>query len=318
MAALQQTDFQFNCDFHKRRGKVRDIYTIEEFYMAFVATDRVSAFDAVMPQPIPYKGQVLNQLAQFFLNKSRDICKNHLLSVPHPNVSLGLKCEPFPVELIVRGYLCGHAWREYQAGNRTICGVELPEGLHENDPLPEPIITPSTKSLVGPDIDITEDEIMRSGLVPGDEYMQIKAMALELFKQGQAWADQCGLILADTKYEFGNKDFSIYLIDEIHTPDSSRYFIKEGFEERQRRGEPQEQFSKEYLRQWLIEQGFMGKDGQTPPDLPQEVIDEISKRYIQVYETMTGQPFEPMDSETPQEDIYEAIREELERLDIPA
>jgi len=285
----------FNLPYHTRlyRGKVRDVYTVEEHFMVFVASDRISAFDVILPQLIPHKGQVLNQTAAHFLQATRDIVRNHLVAVPDPNVSIGVRCDAYPVEVIVRGHLCGSAWRAYKAGARELCGAPLPNGLNENDALPEPILTPTTKSTVGHDIEITENEIIKSGLVPPDEWAIIRQTALRLFERGQAMAAERGLILADTKYEFGYKDFDILLIDEIHTPDSSRYFYADGFAERQARGERQKQLSKEFVREWLMAQGFSGQDGQQPPVMTDDVVQEISHRYIEVYETVTGLGFQP-------------------------
>jgi len=294
-APILSTSLHFDGWFERYQGKVRDVYNIEEAFLALVATDRVSAFDVVFEAGIPYKGQVLNQLAAFFLEDAKDICPNHFITSPDPNVSLGAKCEPYPVEVIVRGHLCGHAWREYASGKREVSGVALPDGLCENDPLPEPIITPTTKSQIGHDIDITEQELTKSGLVPADEWMEMRHYALQLFARGQAHARSKGLILADTKYEFGNKELHIVLIDEIHTPDSSRYFYADGFEDRQQAGEAQPQLSKEHLRKWLLEQGFSGQAGQTPPALSAEIVQELSRRYIEVYERLTGLAFVPRD-----------------------
>ena len=292
-AALPGTQFAFPGQQSLYKGKVRDVYNIGEQVMVFVATDRISAFDVILPRPIPGKGQVLNQTAAYFLQATRDICPNHLLATPDPNVTIGLKCKAYPVEVIVRGHLSGHAWRVYREGGRTLCGVTLPEGLRENDPFPEPIITPSTKSTIGHDIDITEQEITKSGLVNPDEWGRVRFFALQLFQRGQQMARERGLVLADTKYEFGYRDEKIYLIDEIHTPDSSRYFYLEGFEERQAAGQPQKQLSKEFVREWLMSHGFQGQDGASPPAMPDEFVAEVRQRYIEVFETVTGQTFQP-------------------------
>ena len=290
--ALISTDLHFPVPFEKYKGKVRDTYKLAESVMVLVASDRISAFDVVLPKGIPYKGQVLNQTAAFFLEATRDIAPNHFLSTPDPNVTIGLACKPIPVEMVVRGYLCGHAWRTYAAGGRLLCGNVLPEGLRENDPLPEPIVTPTTKSMIGHDEDITEHEIIKSGLVEADTWAEIKYYALALFQKGQEMAREKGLILADTKYEFGYYDGDrITLIDEIHTPDSSRYMYLDGYAERQAAGEPQKQLSKEFVRKWLIEHGFQGLEGQAVPDMDDAFIQQISDRYIELYETVTGRPF---------------------------
>jgi phosphoribosylaminoimidazole-succinocarboxamide synthase len=298
LQTLGETNFQFPVPHQKLyRGKVRDVYTLDEQLMVFVASDRISAFDHILPRAIPSKGQVLNQTAAYFLNATRDICPNHLLATPDPNVTIGRKCEAYPVEVVVRGYLSGHAWRTYREGGRLLCGVTLPEGLKENDAFPEPIITPATKSTIGHDIDISEGEITRSGLVPPEEWAQIRHYALQLYVRGQKMACERGLILVDTKYEFGMKDFDIILIDEIHTPDSSRYFYLEGYEGRQKAGEPQKQLSKEFVREWLIEHGFQGLEGQLMPEMPDSFVEEVTRRYIEVYETVTGEKFVPRTSD---------------------
>ena len=295
--ALLSTDLHFPLKFEKYSGKVRDTYRIADEVMVLVASDRISAFDVVLPQGIPFKGQVLNQTAEYFLQATKDIAPNHLLAVPDPNVMIGLACDPIPIEMVVRGHLCGHAWRTYESGLRTLCGVTLPEGLRENDPFPEPIVTPTTKSKIGHDEDISEREILKSGLVDADVWAEMKYYALELFKKGQSMARERGLILADTKYEFGfHEGDRVTLIDEIHTPDSSRYFYAEGFEARQDAGEAQRQLSKEFVRKWLIENGFQGKDGQHPPHMTPAFIEEISARYIELYETVTGRKFVPADT----------------------
>lgn len=293
--AIHQPVFETNfklpgqTDFY--RGKVRDVYTINDKYLVSVASDRISAFDVVLPQPIPFKGRVLNLTAAYFLQQTEDLVPNWLMDVPHPNVSIGYKAEPFKVEMVIRGYLAGHAAREYKAGKRMLCGVPLPKGLKENDKLPEPIITPSTKASEGHDEDISHSEILHQGLLLEEEYALIENYTRRLFDIGSKMAAQRGLILVDTKYEFGKVDGRIVLIDEIHTPDSSRYFYADGYEERQRQGEPQKQLSKEFVRQWLIQNNFMGKEGQTIPPMPQEFIETVTQRYIEVYETVTGQTF---------------------------
>jgi phosphoribosylaminoimidazole-succinocarboxamide synthase len=316
MQALSATQLQFGCHYEKRQGKVRDVYVFEESVVALVATDRVSAFDVIFTEPIPYKGQVLSQLATFFLEQTRHICPNHFIASPDPNVVVGTKADVYPIEVIVRGHLCGHAWREYKAGKRVVSGVALPEGLKENDPLPQPVITPTTKSTIGHDIDITEDEIVRSGLVPADEWMMIKHYALALFEFGQAHARKCGLVLADTKYEFGNRDLSILLVDELHTPDSSRYFYADGFEDRQARGEAQEHISKEHLRKWLLGIGYQGQEDLPVPHLSPEIVTDLSQRYIGVYERMTGLEFRPRNYATAQDEMQAGIQTVLAKLGI--
>ena len=287
---IRETNFSFpnQSDFY--RGKVRDIYFFSDF-LAMVASDRISAFDVVLPKAIPYKGQVLNQIASKFLKATEDIVPNWIQATPDPNVSIGLKCETYPVEMVIRGYLAGHAWREYRLGKRKLCGIELPEGLKENDKLPHPIITPTTKAKEGHDEDISREEILKQGLVSEREYKQLEKYTQAIFKRGTELAADQGLILVDTKYEFGHKNGEIYLIDEIHTPDSSRYFYKEGYEERQRNNEKQKQLSKEFVRQWLIENGFQGKEGQQIPEMTDEVVKSISDRYIELFEKVTGDKF---------------------------
>ncbi|WP_339700688.1 phosphoribosylaminoimidazolesuccinocarboxamide synthase [uncultured Roseivirga sp.] len=287
---IRETNFSFpnQSDFY--RGKVRDIYFFSDF-IAMVASDRISAFDVVLPKAIPYKGQVLNQIASKFLKATEDIVPNWIQATPDPNVSIGLKCETYPVEMVIRGYLAGHAWREYRLGKRKLCGIELPEGLKENDKLPHPIITPTTKAKEGHDEDISREEILKQGLVSEREYKQLEKYTQAIFKRGTELAADQGLILVDTKYEFGHKNGEIYLIDEIHTPDSSRYFYKEGYEERQRNNEKQKQLSKEFVRQWLIENGFQGKEGQQIPEMTDEVVKSISDRYIELFEKVTGDKF---------------------------
>lgn len=273
------------------KGKVRDVYTIGTKHLAMVVSDRISAFDVVLPRPIPFKGQVLNQIAAINLDATKDILPNWKISSPLPNVTIGLKCETYPVEMVVRGHLTGHAWRTYKSGLRELCGVKLPEGLKENDAFDQPIITPSTKAHEGHDEDISREEIISRGLVSENEYLRIEQYALALFERGRQMANDRNLILVDTKYEFGHIGDVIYLIDEIHTPDSSRYFYKEGFEERQRKGEAQKQLSKEFVREWLMENGFQGKEGQNVPEMTDEVVKNISDRYIELFENVTGQKF---------------------------
>ena len=275
------------------KGKVRDVYSISNNYLVMFASNRISAFDVILPRPIPYKGQVLNQIAAFMLNATKDICPNWLLSVPAPHVSIGKKCEPFKIEMVVRGNLTGHAWRTYASGKRTLCGVELPEGMKENDYFPSPIITPSTKAEEGHDEDISAGEIIAKNLATEKEWNNLCDYALKLFARGKEIAAKQGLILVDTKYEFGKIDNEIILMDEIHTPDSSRYFYADGFEERQLKGERQKQLSKEFVREWLIENNFMGKEGQTVPEMSDAWVDTISKRYIELYEKIIGQKFVP-------------------------
>ena len=274
-------------------GKVRDVYYIENELLVMIASDRISAFDVILPKPIPYKGQVLNQIAAYMLEATKDICPNWLISTPAPNVAIGQKCTPFKIEMVVRGNLVGHAWRTYQAGGRTLCGVTLPEGLKENDYFPSPIITPSTKASEGHDEDISKEAIIAEGLASAEDWAILEKYALALFERGKAIAAKRGLILVDTKYEFGKIGDTIYLMDEIHTPDSSRYFYADGFEARQASQEKQKQLSKEFVREWLIENNFMGKEGQTVPAMSEEWIQTISKRYIELYEQIIGATFQP-------------------------
>ncbi|UII31719.1 phosphoribosylaminoimidazolesuccinocarboxamide synthase [Fulvivirga ulvae] len=294
MNALKETNFNFKGQTNFYRGKVRDIYYFGN-KMAMVATDRISAFDVILPRPIPFKGQVLNQIATKNLEATKNICPNWLAHTPDPNVAIGITCETFPVEMVIRGYLAGHAWREYRDGKRSVCGVRLPEGLKENDKLPEPIITPTTKAHEGHDEDISREDIITKGLVSEKEYEQLEDYTRKLFQKGSEMAKERGLILVDTKYEFGKLNDTIYLIDEIHTPDSSRYFYAEGYEERQKNGEAQKQLSKEFVRQWLISQGFQGKDGQKIPEMTDEVVNSISDRYLELFEKFTGEPFQKQD-----------------------
>jgi len=274
-------------------GKVRDVYTIADKWLVMLATDRISAFDVILPKPIPYKGQVLNQVAAYMLRHTKDICPNWLVDTPAPNVSIGRLCRPFKVEMVVRGNLTGHAWRTYKEGKRQLCGVTLPEGLRENDYFPTPILTPTTKAEAVHDEDISRQDIIAQGMVSKEDYEQIEKYALQLFERGKQLAAKRGLILVDTKYEFGKIGEEIYLMDEIHTPDSSRYFYAEGFEERLEEGKPQKQLSKEFVREWLIENNFMGKEGQTVPEMNDEWISTISKRYIELYEQLIGKTFTP-------------------------
>lgn len=290
MQAVSTTNFNFKNQTGFYRGKVRDVYFFDD-KLVVIASDRISAFDVVLPRPIPYKGQVLNQIAAKFLKETKDIVPNWLEAIPDPNVSVGLRCEPFSVEIVIRGYLAGHAWREYKSGKRMLCGVSLPEGLKENDKLPSPIITPTTKAHEGHDEDISREEILKRGIVSEEDYLIIEKYAHALFKRGGELAEKSGLILVDTKYEFGKKDGKIYLIDEVHTPDSSRYFYLEGYDERQKKGESQRQLSKEFVRQWLIENDFQGKEGQKIPLMTEEIVKMISERYIELYEKVTMEKF---------------------------
>jgi phosphoribosylaminoimidazole-succinocarboxamide synthase len=290
--AIKETNFKFEAQTGFYRGKVRDVYDFGD-KIVMVASDRISAFDVILPRPIPFKGQVLNQIAAKFLKATKDIVPNWLLATPDPNVSVGIRCQTYPVEMVVRGYLAGHAWRTYKSGLRVLCGVTLPEGLKENDKLPTPIITPTTKAHEGHDEDISREEIIAKGLVSEAEYTQLEKYALALFAKGTEMAAEQGLILVDTKYEFGQKDGIIYLIDEVHTPDSSRYFYADTYQENQEKGLSQKQLSKEFVREWLIANGFQGKDGQTIPEMTDEKVQEISTRYIELYEKVTGEAFVP-------------------------
>ena len=285
--------YQFPGQTNFYKGKVRDVYTIGSDLLIMIASDRISAFDVILPKPIPHKGQVLNQLAAYMLKATADICPNWLIDTPTSNSSIGYKCEPFKVEVVVRGNLCGHAWRTYNAGKRILCGALMPDGLKENDFFPTPIITPSTKASEGHDEDIDEEEILNQGLASKDEWEEIKSYALKLFEKGGQLASKQGLILADTKYEFGKRNGTIVLMDEIHTPDSSRYFYADGFDERQKLGEKQKQLSKEFVREWLILNEFMGKPGQTVPEMSDEWVKTISNRYIELFEKVTGTKFQP-------------------------
>lgn len=291
MKAIKETNFNFPKQSNFYKGKVRDVYTIDDQLMAMVVTDRISAFDVVLPEAIPFKGQVLNQIAAKFLAATKDIVPNWVLATPDEMVTVGRICEPFKVEMVIRGYLAGHASREYSLGKRSVCGVALPEGLKENDKLPTPIITPTTKAAVGHDEDISKEDILAKGIVSLVDYEKLEAYTQALYKRGTEMAAERGLILVDTKYEFGKVGEDIYLIDEIHTPDSSRYFYAEGYQARQDAGEPQKQLSKEFVRKWLIENGFQGKDGQVVPEMTAEIVDSISERYIELYEQITGEKF---------------------------
>lgn len=306
------SSLQFPNQTNVYHGKVRDVYTIQPNWLVMVASNRISAFDVILPKPIPFKGQVLNQIAAYMLEATRDICPNWLLSVPAANVSIGKRCEPFKIEMVVRGNVVGHAWRTYSTGQRILCGVTMPEGLKENDFFPTPIITPSTKAAEGHDEDISKEEIIRQGLVSEKDWVVLEDYALKLFARGKEIAAKQGLILADTKYEFGKIGDTIYLMDEVHTPDSSRYFYADGFEARQSIGEKQKQLSKEFVREWLIANNFMGKEGQTVPEMTDEWIDTISKRYIELYEKVTGKTFVP--DQPSDEEIIAAVSASLVKL----
>ena len=309
---INDTNFNFPGQTAIYKGKVREVYTVNE-KLVMVASDRLSAFDVIMPKQIPYKGQILNQIAAKMLEATKDICPNWVLGTPDPNVTVGYACEPFKVEMVVRGYCTGHAWRTYKSGERVLCGITMPEGLKENDKFPTPIITPTTKADLGDhDEDISREEILAKGIVSQEDYEQLEAYTLALFKKGTELAAERGLILVDTKYEFGKTaDGKIVVIDEIHTPDSSRYFYAEGYQERQNKGEAQKQLSKEFVRQWLIENGFQGKEGQQIPELTDEKIEEISNRYIELYEQITGENFVKADISNVLERIDKNVTEFL-------
>ncbi len=306
------SDFSFPNQTAFYRGKVRDVYSIGSHWLVMIASNRISAFDVILPRPIPFKGQVLNQIAAYMLDATKDICPNWLTEVPAPNVSIGKRCEPFKIEMVVRGNLTGHAWRTYADGKRLLCGVEMPEGMKENDYFPTPVITPSTKASEGHDEDISAEEIMKTGLATASEWETLSAYALKLFTRGKEIAAKQGLILVDTKYEFGKIGDTIYLMDEIHTPDSSRYFYADGFEERQIKGERQKQLSKEFVREWLIANNFMGKEGQTVPKMGDEWVDTISKRYIELYEKVIGENFIPQ--QLSDEETHQKIIDSLKKL----
>lgn len=291
MEAIVKTNFNFPGQTSHYIGKVRDVYSIGNDYLVMVVSDRISAFDVVLPKGIPFKGQVLNQIAAKFLDATADILPNWKIAVPDPMVTVGHKCTPFKVEMVIRGYLSGHAWREYKEGKRTLCGVEMPEGMVENQKFPEPIITPTTKADEGHDEDISKEEIIAQGIVSREDYEQLEAYTKAIFQRGTEIAEKMGLILVDTKYEFGKKDGKIYLMDEIHTPDSSRYFYAEGYAERLAKGEKQKQLSKEFVREWLMANGFQGKEGQQVPEMTEDIINGITERYIELYENITGEAF---------------------------
>ena len=307
MRAIRETNFNFPKQSNFYKGKVRDVYTIDHRLMTMVVTDRISAFDVVLPEAIPFKGQVLNQIAAKFLKATSDIVPNWVIAVPDEMVTIGRICEPFKVEMVIRGYLAGHAWREYSEGKRSVCGVTLPEGLKENDKLPHAIITPTTKAHVGHDEDISREDILAKGIVSIQDYDKLEDFTYALYKRGTEMATERGLILVDTKYEFGKVGEDIFLIDEIHTPDSSRYFYAEGYEGRQQNNEPQKQLSKEFVRKWLIENGFQGKEGQTVPVMTQEIVNNISDRYIELYEQITGDQF----VKNEQDDILDRIEQNV-------
>ena len=289
--AVVETNFNFPGQKSVYKGKVRDVYNINDRYMAMVVSDRISAFDVVLPKGIPFKGQVLNQIAAKFLDATTDIVPNWKVATPDPMVTVGIKCEPFKVEMVIRGYLTGSAWREYKVGNRMICGIQLPDGMKENQKFDKPIITPTTKADEGHDENISKEDIIAQGLISKEDYEQLEKYTYALFQRGTEIASKKGLILVDTKYEFGKRDGKIYLIDEIHTPDSSRYFYAEGYQERFEKGEAQRQLSKEFVRQWLMDNGFQGKDGQTIPEMTDEIVASITERYIELYENITGEKF---------------------------
>jgi len=314
MTAIKETHFILPGQSNFYKGKVRDVYTIGDKFLVMVVTDRISAFDVVLPEPIPYKGQVLNQIAAKFLQATLDIVPNWVLDIPDPNVTIGKICQPFKVEMVIRGYLAGHAWREYQAGKRSVCGVELPEGLRENDKLPEPIITPTTKAAIGHDEDISREEIISRKIVSEEDYLLLEKYTRALFQRGTEMVSDHGLILVDTKYEFGKSDGRIHLIDEIHTPDSSRYFYSEGYEERQERNEQQRQLSKEFVRKWLIDNGFQGKEDQSIPEMSPGFVQSISERYIELYEHITGDKFIKNDHSNALKRVENNIIEALKRL----
>jgi len=307
--ALKGTKFKLAGQKSLYTGKVRDVYNINDDYLIMVVSDRISAFDVVLPRGIPYKGQVLNQIAAKFLDATSDIVPNWKIESPDPNVTVGHMAVPYKVEMVIRGYVTGHAWREYRSGKRILCGVPMPDGLKEHDRFPEPIITPTTKAAEGHDEDISREEIFASGLVPEEDYKKLEEYTRKIFQRGTEMAAEMGLILVDTKYEFGKKDGQIVLIDEIHTPDSSRYFYADGYEERQERDEQQKQLSKEFVRQWLISNGFQGKEGQVVPDMPDEFVKEVSDRYIELYESITGEKFVKADTTSIEKRILNNIND---------
>lgn len=307
MKAITSTSFNFPNQKGVYNGKVRDVYNINDEFLTMIVTDRISAFDVVLPKGIPFKGQVLNQLAKKFLKSTEDIVPNWMISSPDPNVTIGHFCEPIKIEMVIRGYLTGHAWRTYKSGKREICGVKMPDGMVEHQKFPTPIITPSTKADFGHDEDISREDILRKGIVEEKDYLKLEKYTRAVFQRGSEMADERGLILVDTKYEFGKKDGKIFLIDEIHTPDSSRYFYKDGYQERQENGEPQKQLSKEFVREWLMENGFQGKDGQKIPEMDKEFVESVSNRYIELFEKVSGTKFEKPELENPLERIEKNV-----------
>ena len=309
MKAITSTNFNFPNQKDVYNGKVRDVYNINDEFLTMIVTDRISAFDVVLPKGIPFKGQVLNQLAKMFLKSTEDIVPNWMISSPDPNVTIGHFCKPFKIEMVIRGYLTGHAWRTYKSGKREICGVEMPDGMVEHEMFPTPIITPSTKAEFGHDEDISREDILKKGIVEEKDYLKLEQFTRAVFQRGSDMADERGLILVDTKYEFGKKEDKIFLIDEIHTPDSSRYFYKDGYQQRQKNGEPQIQLSKEFVREWLMENGFQGKDGQNIPEMNKEFVDSVSNRYIELFEKVSGTKFEKHDYNNPLERIEKNVLE---------
>ena len=307
MKAITSTNFNFPNQKDVYNGKVRDVYNINDEFLTMIVTDRISAFDVVLPKGIPFKGQVLNQLAKKFLKSTEDIVPNWMISSPDPNVTIGHFCKPFKIEMVIRGYLTGHAWRTYKSGKREICGVKMPDRMVEHQKFPTPIITPSTKAEFGHDEDISREDILRKGIVEEKDYLKLEEYTRAVFQRGSEMADERGLILVDTKYEFGKKDGKIFLIDEIHTPDSSRYFYKDGYLERQENGEPQKQLSKEFVREWLMENGFQGKDGQKIPEMNKEFVKSVSERYIELFEKVSGTKFEKPELENPYERIEKNV-----------
>ncbi|MBC8045824.1 MAG: phosphoribosylaminoimidazolesuccinocarboxamide synthase [Fimbriimonadaceae bacterium] len=312
VSTSKRSQYNFPGQTQVYHGKVRDVYTIHDKLLVMIASDRISAFDVILPKPVPFKGQVLNQIAEYFLTATRDITPNWLLSVPDPKASIGLKCEPVKIEMVIRGYLSGHAWREYNSGKRIICGEKMPEGLKQSDAFPDAIITPTTKAATGHDEDISKDEIIKQSIVSAEDYAIMEHYTKKLFERGTKMAKERGLILVDTKYEFGKYNNEIYLMDEVHTPDSSRYFYADGYAERQKNNEAQKQISKEFVREWLIANNFMGKENETVPDMPDGFVQQISNRYIELYEKVTGKHFVP--SVYGDSDTYRNIIMGLEKL----
>ena len=314
MNAIADTAFKLPHVTHFYKGKVRDVYSLKNDILVMIATDRISAFDVVLPQAIPYKGQVLNQIASKFLDATADICPNWKISTPDPMVTIGHKCEPYPIEMIIRGYLTGSSWRTYKDGKREICGIPIPDGMREHQQFENPIITPTTKASEGHDEDISKEEILKQGIISPEEYSQLEDYTYRLFQRGSEIAMKQGLILVDTKYEFGKKDGKIYLIDEIHTPDSSRYFYADGYQERYDKGEQQHQLSKEFVREWLMENGFQGKEGQSTPEMTKEIVESISNRYIELYERITGEKFVKINTSNVLERVESNILKSLQKL----